>query len=328
MNPTLIPALEIAGIGLLLCLGFILIFQSGAKERRIQRRLQRLHDKKPERTKNGALPVQLRRREIYSANPGLDRLLKRWLPSPAVLHNRLARTGRNITVARYLAANIVLIVVVAVALKLFHLPLPVVILLGIAGGIGLPHFVVARLIRRRITAFNNQFPEAIDLMVRGLRAGLPIIETITVVAQEMPEPIRGEFRRIVDAVQVGQPFDESLWAAAKRIDSAEFRFFVVSLSIQRETGGNLTETLENLSDILRRRRQLYLKVKAVSSEARAGAWVIGVLPFLLGSGMYLINPQYMSPLFHTHDGHTLLAVGLGGFAIGVVVLIKMVSFQI
>jgi tight adherence protein B len=203
-----------------------------------------------------------------------------------------------------------------------------VILLGIAGGIGLPHFVVARLIRRRITAFNNQFPEAIDLMVRGLRAGLPIIETITVVAQEMPEPIRGEFRRIVDAVQVGQPFDESLWAAAKRIDSAEFRFFVVSLSIQRETGGNLTETLENLSDILRRRRQLYLKVKAVSSEARAGAWVIGVLPFLLGSGMYLINPQYMSPLFHTHDGHTLLAVGLGGFAIGVVVLIKMVSFQI
>lgn len=329
MNPALSPTLELAGIVLVLGLFVVLfVIRGGAAERRIRRRLQRLSNKKPESGKTGDRPMQLRRREIYSTNPGIDRFLKQWMPSPAVLHNRLARTGRNITVARYLATNLVLVFLVAVALLLFHLPPLVAVLSGIAAGIGLPHFVISSLIQRRGAAFNNQFPEAIDLMVRGIRAGLPIVETITVVAQEMPEPIRSEFRRMVDALQVGQAFDETLWAAAKRIDSPEFRFFVVSLSIQRETGGNLAETLENLSDILRRRRQLKLKVKAVSSEARASAWVIGVLPFLLGAVMTMINSHYMSPLFHTHDGHTLLAAGLGCFAIGVVVLAKMVNFQI
>jgi tight adherence protein B len=306
----------------------LFIFQGGVVERRIKRRLQRLDGKKPGSARNGDRPMQLRRREIYSTNPGIDRFLKQWMPNPAVLHNRLARTGRNITVARYLAANLVLVLLIAVGLWLLRLPPLVAILCGIAAGIGLPHFLIASLIGRRNAAFTNQFPEAIDLMVRGIRAGLPIVETITVVAQEMSEPIRTEFRRMVDALQVGQAFDETLWAAAKRIESPEFRFFVVSLSIQRETGGNLAETLENLSDILRRRRQLKLKVRAVSSEARASAWVVGVLPFLLGTVMTMINSHYMSPLFHTHEGHTFLAVGLGCFAIGVVVLTKMVRFQI
>lgn len=323
-----LPALEIAGIALALGFATILMFQGGATERRVQRRLQRLHEKRPHAAKDGAAQFQLRRREVYSAHAGLDRLLKRWMPNPAALHHRLARTGWNVTVARYLAGNLALLAVIAGAAAFLGLPLPAAILFGVAGGIGVPHYIVGILINRRVAVFNDQFPEAIDLMVRGIRAGLPIMETISVVAQEMPDPIRGEFRRVVDGIQVGQAFDELLWAAAKRMRSAEFRFFVVSLSIQRETGGNLTETLENLADILRRRRQLRLKVKAVSSEARAGAWVIGVLPFLLGSAMYAINPHYMAPLFHSHEGNLMLAGGLAGFAVGVMILVKMVRFQI
>lgn len=319
--------LEIAGLLLALILGVFLMVRGGAKEQRIRRRLQRLSERRPE-AKDGGQTAQLRRREIYSAHPGLDQLLKRFLPKPAALHNRLVRTGVNITVARYLAINGAVLMITAGLLLMAGIKPAGAFLLALSAGVGVPHLVVGRLIARRIQQFNNLFPDSIDLMVRGIRAGLPIIETIGVVAVEMSEPVRGEFRRVADNLQIGQPFDEALWTAARRIDSPEFRFFVVSLSIQRETGGNLAETLENLSDILRRRRQLRLKVKAVSSEARAGAWVIGSLPFALGGVLSAISPHYMTPLLQTGMGHLLLGVGLTGFAIGIAVMAKLVNFEI
>lgn len=326
MTADQVTYLEIAGLVLVLILAIFLMVRGGATQRRVRRRLQRLSERRPE-AKDSA-QTQLRRREVYSAHPGLDQLLKRFLPNPAALHNRLARTGMNITVARYLAINAAVLMIAAGLLLMVGVKPVGAALLAVSAGIGIPHLAVGRLIQRRIRRFNDQFPDAIDLMVRGIRAGLPIIETIGVVAIEMPEPVRGEFRRVTDNLLIGQPFDEALWAAARRIDSPEFRFFVVSLSIQRETGGNLAETLENLSDILRRRRQLRLKVKAVSSEARAGAWVIGSLPFGLGSALAALNPHYMGPLFHTGTGHIILGVGLAGFATGVAVLAKLVNFQI
>ena len=130
-----LPALEIAGIALALGFATILMFQGGATERRVQRRLQRLHEKRPHAAKDGAAQFQLRRREVYSAHAGLDRLLKRWMPNPAALHHRLARTGWNVTVARYLAGNLALLAVIAGAAAFLGLPLPAAILFGVAGGI-------------------------------------------------------------------------------------------------------------------------------------------------------------------------------------------------
>src|SRR3546814_6834106 len=138
---------------------------------------------------------------------------------------------------------------------------------------------VGYLVNKRQDKFLAIFPEAIDLIVRGLKSGLPVTESINAVGREMDDPIGTEFRRIGDDIRFGKTMTEALWAATDRLSVAEFKFFVISLSVQQETGGNLAETLGNLSGILRSRQQMKLKVRAMSSEGRASAMIIGSLPF-------------------------------------------------
>jgi tight adherence protein B len=144
----------------------------------------------------------------------------------------------------------------------------------------------------------------------------------------MAQPVAGEFRRVTDSVRFGRPLQDVLWETAKRLDIAEFNFFVISLSIQQETGGNLAETLSNLSDILRRRRQLRLKVRALSSEAKAGAYILGVLPFLMFGLVYAVNPGYANMLLTDPRGMMMLGAGLTSIAIAAVVMFKMIRFEI
>src|SRR5262249_28054253 len=148
--------------------------------------------------------------------------------------------------------------------------------------------------------FTKLFPEAIGLMVRGIKSGLPIAETFVIVGQEVPDPVGEEFRRVSDQIRLGQQIEQALWDSAKRVGTPEVQFLVVSLSVQKETGGNLAETLENLDTILRRRRQMKLKIRAMSSEARASAAIIGALPFIMLGVLAGLNPEYISKLFDTH----------------------------
>jgi tight adherence protein B len=188
--------------------------------------------------------------------------------------------------------------------------------------------VVGFLVNRRLNKFTSLFPEAIDLIVRGLKSGLPVSESIRTVGAEVPDPIGVEFRTVSDAVSLGQSLEEALWDAAKRLDTPEFKFFVVSLSIQRETGGNLAETLGNLADILRRRRQMRLKIKAMSSEARASAYILGSLPFVVFAAIMMINPGYAFQLFEDPRGHVLLGLGAASLVTGALVMAKMIRFEI
>jgi tight adherence protein B len=208
------------------------------------------------------------------------------------------------------------------------LPPAIALLVGAAIGFGLPHVAVSRMIKRRIKAFTAQFPEAIDLIVRGLRSGLPVPVSMGTVAAEMSEPISGQFRGITERLAVGQQMDEALGDAAERLPTPEFRFFVICLAIQRETGGNLAETLENLADLLRKRRQMRLKIKALSSEAKASAYILGSLPFILFGLLFLINPAYVTRLFVDPRGLVMLGFGLGSLTVGVLVMAKMVRFEI
>jgi tight adherence protein B len=164
--------------------------------------------------------------------------------------------------------------------------------------------------------------------VRGLRSGLPVTESIRTIGTEVPDPIGVEFRTVTDGVGLGQSLEEALWDAAKRLDTPEFKFFVVSLSIQRETGGNLAETLSNLADILRRRRQMRLKIKAMSSEARASAYILASLPFIVFGAITIFNPGYSMQLFEDPRGHVLVAAGLTSLVVGVLVMAKMIRFEI
>ena len=274
-------------------------------------------------------PIAIKRGESTGAMGELERTIGRWLPRKAALEARLARTGKRLTIGHY-AIAIVAVGLIQAALAIFVFGLSPLIggLSGLAQGLLLPHVVVGFLGRRRLKAFTSGFPEAIDLIVRGLRSGLPISESIVTVSKEIGDPIGTEFKLIDQSIRLGRSIEEAMWDTAQRIDTPEFKFFIISISVQRETGGNLAETLDNLSDILRRRRQMKLKVKAMSSEARASAYIIGSLPFAMFGILMLVNFDYVMELFHDPRGVIMVGVGLTSMLIGVLVMAKMVRFEI
>ncbi|MBX3501765.1 MAG: type II secretion system F family protein [Alphaproteobacteria bacterium] len=258
-----------------------------------------------------------------------DKMVMRWLPNPAALQDRLERTGVNISVGDYalICAGIGGIVAVVLIL-LVGLSMPIGLLAAAAAALGLPHIWVGRRVNKRIDQFNAIFPDALDLMVRALRSGIPIQEAIANASNEIGEPVGGIFRRVQHEMRIGVPLEDAFWRVAESIKVPEFNFLIIAMSIQRETGGNLAETLGNLSNLLRERRQMKLKIKAFSSEARATAIIMGSLPFVLGLVLFLLNPDYMSTMFSDPRGMTMLAVAGGSMSIGIFIIKRMASFEI
>jgi tight adherence protein B len=207
-------------------------------------------------------------------------------------------------------------------------PLLLGVFAGLFVGLGLPYFIVGKLIKRRINKFNSNFPDAIELMVRGLRSGLPITETLGIVSSEIQGPVGIEFRMVSDKMKIGRTMEVALQDTADRLGTAEFQFFVITLAIQRETGGNLAETLSNLADVLRKRAQMKLKIRAMSSESKASAYIVGSLPFVVFGLVMMINPHYMGGFF---TDQRLIVAGIGGMiwmGIGALIMAKMVNFEI
>jgi tight adherence protein B len=263
-----------------------------------------------------------------AADGGLDTLIRRFLPRPELLRERLRRTGKSITIGKYAIFCLgVVLTIVLVNLSLGLGPAKA-IPAGLVAGILLPHKLIGKLIDRRINRFEALFPEAIGLIVRGLRSGLPATESMQVVGREIGDPVGEEFRRISDDVRLGMPLEQALWDTAKRIATPEFNFLVVTMIVQRETGGNLAETLENLDTVLRRRRQMRLKIKAMSSEARASAMIIGSLPFIMFAILFVVNNAYIMQLVNTHAGNMLLLGAACSMITGIAVIRKLIRFEI
>jgi tight adherence protein B len=259
----------------------------------------------------------------------LDTLVKRYLPRPALLRQRLECTGFRISAGEYVLFSLVVALLFGfLSHSLLGRSLTVATLAGISSGLTLPHLLVKHLIARRLKAFTAEFPQAIDLIVRGLKSGLPVPASIRAVADEIKDPVGKEFGTISDRLKIGQTLEDALQTAAKRIPTPEFNFFVTSLAVQRETGGNLGETLENLGTVLRQRRQMKQKIKAMSSEAKASAMILGSLPFLMFGIMMILNPAYVGMLFTDPRGMLMLGFAFACIAIGTVVMAKMVSFEI
>lgn len=250
------------------------------------------------------------------------------IPKPALLRTRLEQTGKDISLGRYAMVCLGVTAMVALALLMRGAPFLLSLLLGLFFGIGGPHFVIGRMIKRRLNKFNTNFPDAIELMVRGLRSGLPITETLGIVASEIQGPVGIEFRIVADKMKIGRTMEGALQDTADRMGTPEFQFFVITLAIQRETGGNLAETLSNLADVLRKRAQMKLKIRAMSSESKASAYIVGALPFVVFGLVYMINPAYMHGFF---SDQRLEVAGLGGLVwmgIGAGIMAKMVNFEI
>ena len=272
--------------------------------------------------------VDVRRKQANSRLPGLENMVSQALPKKELLLKRIERSGLRMTLSTYLLLCVISGgAVIAGAMLSGIVPLPAAILGGVAAGFMLPHLFLALLIKRRQARFIANFPEAIDLMTRGLKSGLPIVESMKTAGEEVPDPVGKELRDVTDSVRLGGKIEDALSDASERLSLQEFRFFTISLSIQSETGGNLTETLQNLAEVLRKRRQLKLKINALSSEAKASAYIIGSLPFVMAAIIYMINPGYISQLVIDPRGHVLIGLGLGSFGIGALVMFKMVRFD-
>lgn len=250
----------------------------------------------------------------------------------AALELRLHRTGKNWTIAKYFQLSGGLALAVAVPLFLALGSLAVAALVGCVIGAGLPHMVVNSQIKRRGNKFTAKFPDAIELLVRGLRSGLPVTETLGVVSHEVPGPVGEEFKLVTERIRIGRSMEEALQETADRLNMAEFSFFCITLAIQRETGGNLAETLANLADVLRKRAQMKLKIKAMSSESKASAYIVGSLPVFVFGMVVWMNPQYMEGFWNPKifQGRLIVAdfVAFGLMFTGGFVMKQMISFEI
>ena len=245
------------------------------------------------------------------------------------LRARLEMAGMKTTPQRllFIALGIGLFTLFTISLVFGKSPL-IGLLVGIVLGMGLPHLAVRRKLRRRQLQFLKLFPEAIDLMVRGLRAGLPIGESFQNVAREVPPPMGDTFGIISQQVALGVPMEKALADAAAKIDLTEFNFFVTTIILQRETGGNLGEILSNLSDMLRQRHMMKLKISALSSEARASAYIVGALPFVVYLLLTLVSPKYLEPLYNDFRGNISLLVAGGMMGFGAFIMKRMTLLEI
>jgi tight adherence protein B len=310
--------------GGLVILGLLaLVGPAGARTRK--RRLEAVKA----RHAAGANTVETQLRRIHAQRSSkLDEAFHRFIPNPELLRQRLEATGKSLTLGHYatFCAGLTLLAIIGLASR--GAPFLLALMLGILVGVGLPHMIVGRMIKKRMKQFIARFPDAIELLVRGLRSGLPISETMSVVGTEVPDPVGAEFRAVADRMRIGRTMEQALQETADKLNTPEFQFFVITLAIQRETGGNLAETLGNLADVLRKRMQMKLKIGAMSSESKASAYIIGALPFFVFGIIYWMNPAYMGTFF---TDQRLIYTAIGGgiwMAIGVFIMAKMINFEI
>lgn len=327
ISPEFVPLVIALGAMVVVILIGMAFSGGGQNAKDIEKRLKRGHEEMATHMarKRGRRGSLLREEEAT----GVEALLRKILPNPQKLRARLERTGKTISIGEFVLYNLGAVLAIAIALRLFaEAGALVCISAGTLIGILLPNKVIKVMGNRRVNKFMKDFPNAIDMIVRGLRSGLPFIESVNAVGKEFPDPIGVEFRRISDSVKLGSSVESAMWDVSERIDAPEFKFLIVAMTIQRETGGNLGETLANLSELLRKRKALKLKIRALSSEARASAYIIGSLPFFM---LFIINVQnhdYAKLLWTDPRGLNLLITGGVMMLLGFYVMYQMINFEV
>jgi tight adherence protein B len=244
------------------------------------------------------------------------------------LRELLMQAGWRLEVWHYLAGSAALALAIVMVGEASGLALVWSGLAALCLGLGLPRLLLGIAAGKRLKAFTAQFADALDVVVRGIRSGLPLGECIAIIGREMPDPVGAEFRQITEATRMGLSLHDSMARAVERMPMAEMRYFAIVLAIQQQTGGNLAETLAKLSEVLRARKRMREKVLAYAAEARASAAIIGSLPLVVGGILALLAPKYIGLLFTTESGNLVLAVGLLTEAAGVLVMRNMINFDI
>lgn len=324
INPVLVTAALTFLAVVLLLVAVNAIWQSykGPAAKKIERRLRALsaeHD--------GSAQTALLKERMFSQVPFIDRLLLS-LPRAKLLDRFILQAGLDWSVFRLLIGSLLLGLLTLVVLwSVLLQPL----LLGLAGGVlagAMPWLYLARLRSQRLAKMEVQLPEALDLMGRALRSGHAFQSALKMVGDEMADPIAAEFKAVHDEVNFGVSLQQALTNLTERVPLTDLRYFVVSVMIQRESGGNLTEVLGNLSRLIRERLKLLAKVRVLSSEGRLSAWILALMPFVLAGLMNIFNPKFMSPLWTDPIGIDIVTYMLVLMAFGVLVLRSIVRIRV
>lgn len=315
-------SLLMAGLLVLAFSGLAFAFVSG--DSRAKKRQAALQKGVAAKAKDVGIDKGARRKQLADSLKELEQKNTRRKIS---LQTKIQQAGLTITGRQFMiysgASGLVLAVLVYALTKSIYVAPPA----AIVGGFGLPNFVLGRMRKRRISKFINEFPNAMDVIVRGVKAGLPLGDCLRIVASEAAEPVRSEFRLIVESQAIGLSLGEAVDRIAERVPVTESNFFSIVINIQSKAGGNLSEALGNLSRVLRERKKMKGKITAMSMEAKASAAIIGLIPFIVTILLYFSSPQYVSLLWTTTHGRIIACIGLVWMAIGTAMMKKMISFD-
>ena len=267
---------------------------------------------------------ELRRKQLMKSLKEQERQQKK---QSASLQSKLLQAGLSASAKQFwIVSGVLAAIVLLVMLVLRQNPF---LALGLAfgAGMGLPRWIVGFLAKRRMKKFTEAFSDAIDIIVRGIKSGLPVHDCLKIIGRECPEPLAGEFRRLVDNIGIGMTVEQALEKMYERMPTSELRFFTIVLSIQAKTGGNLAEALGNLSQVLRARKLMREKIKALSSEAIASSFIIGSLPPGVVILITVTTPSYMKVMFTDPRGHMMLLGAAFWMSLGIWVMRKMINFK-
>jgi tight adherence protein B len=244
------------------------------------------------------------------------------------LRTRIQQAGLDISTKMFWIMSAVAGGALLIVPMIFGFPWFVAVGMGFVGALGLPRWFLGFLCRRRQNTFLNDFADAIDVMVRALKAGLPVSEAMKIISTESGPPVGPEFLEVVEGQRVGISIDQGIERMVERMPLSEVNFLAIVMTIQSKTGGNLSEALGNLSRVLRDRKKMKMKIRAISQEAKSSAAIIGALPFCVMGALFVLNPAYLTPMFETNLGHILLISSGLWMSIGVLIMRKMINFEI
>jgi tight adherence protein B len=243
------------------------------------------------------------------------------------LQDQIYQAGMKISKRDFIRNQIIVGVLIVVITFLLQVPILFGVVFGVAGGYLLPKFWLSRARKKYQNRYLEELPNAVEAIVRGVKSGLPLNDSMRLVAKEAKEPIKSEFQRVIDQQAVGKTMPEAVGTLYDRMPVPEVNFFVVVITVQQQAGGNLSEALGNLSRVLRNRKKMKQKIKAMSSEAKASAGIIGALPFLVGVLVSVTTPGYLMPLIQTPIGNIWLGVAVVMFGTGIFIMNRMIQFD-
>ncbi len=303
---------------------YVFLYPMLSGERKAEARLQSVAKTEPlARATRG--PQKSRRDTVEATLKELDERHKKSKSAP--LSVRIAQAGLSWTKRQFAFISAGMGLATFLLSLFFGTGLIIAAAIGFAGAFGVPRWLLSYLKKRREKKFLNGFPDAVDVIVRGVKAGLPLLDCIKMIALEAPEPLKSEFRVILETQAIGMPLGEACGKLYERTPLPEANFFGIVVAIQQKAGGNLSEALGNLSRVLRDRKKMKAKIQAMSQEAKASAGIIGALPIAVMTLVYLTSPQYISLLFTTSIGNMMLAASAVWMATGVMVMKKMINFD-